>query len=29
VFKDPINFWRIFFIITLIGSIVGLKAVSN
>ena len=28
VFKEPTNFWRIFFIITLIGSIVGLKAVS-
>ena len=29
VFKDPANFWRIFFIVTLIGSIVGLKAVSQ
>lgn len=29
VFKDPANFWRIFFIITLIGSIIGLKAVSH
>jgi quaternary ammonium compound-resistance protein SugE len=28
-FKDPISFWRIFFIITLIGSVVGLKFVSN
>lgn len=28
VFKDPSNFWRIFFIFTLIGSIIGLKAVS-
>jgi quaternary ammonium compound-resistance protein SugE len=28
VFKDPANFWRIFFLLTLIGSIVGLKAVS-
>ncbi|WP_447637227.1 DMT family transporter [Flavobacterium microcysteis] len=28
VFKDPANFWRIFFIVTLIASIVGLKAVS-
>ena len=28
-FKDPINFWRIFFIITLIGSIIGLKAMSH
>lgn len=29
VFKDPISFWRLFFIFTLIGSIVGLKAVSS
>ena len=29
VFKDPANFWRIFFIFTLIGSIIGLKAVST
>jgi quaternary ammonium compound-resistance protein SugE len=29
VFKDPANFWRIFFIITLIGSIIGLKSVSH
>jgi quaternary ammonium compound-resistance protein SugE len=29
LFKDPISFWRIFFIITLIGSILGLKMVSN
>lgn len=28
VFKDPVHFWRIFFIITLIGSIIGLKTVS-
>ena len=28
-FKEPISFWRIFFIITLIGSIVGLKYVSS
>jgi quaternary ammonium compound-resistance protein SugE len=28
-FKDPVNFWRIFFITTLIGSIVGLKALSH
>lgn len=28
-FKDPVSFWRVFFIITLIGSIVGLKAVSH
>ncbi|WP_428229654.1 DMT family transporter [Flavobacterium sp.] len=29
VFKDPTNFWRLFFIATLIGSIIGLKAVSH
>lgn len=29
VFKEPANFWRIFFITTLIGSIIGLKAVSH
>lgn len=29
IFKEPATFWRIFFIITLIGSIVGLKAVSS
>lgn len=28
VFKEPATFWRLFFIVTLIGSIVGLKAVS-
>ncbi len=28
-FKEPADFWRIFFITTLIGSIVGLKAVSS
>lgn len=28
-FKDPATFWRVFFIITLIGSIIGLKAVSH
>lgn len=28
-FKDPASFWRIFFILTLIGSIIGLKFVSN
>ena len=27
-FKDPITFWRMFFLVTLIGSIVGLKAVA-
>ena len=28
-FKDPANFWRLFFIATLIASIIGLKAVSH
>ena len=28
-FKEPATFWRIFFIITLIISIVGLKFVTN
>ena len=28
-FKDPVTFWRVFFIATLIGSIIGLKVVSN
>ena len=29
VFKEPVTFLRLFFITTLIGSIVGLKAVSH
>lgn len=29
VFKDPVTFWRVFFIITLIGSIIGLKSVTH
>ena len=29
VFKDPVSFWRLFFITTLIGSVVGLKVVSS
>ncbi len=29
IFKDPINFWRLFFITTLVGSIIGLKSVSH
>jgi quaternary ammonium compound-resistance protein SugE len=29
VFKEPATFWRIFFITTLIGSIIGLKSVSH
>lgn len=28
-FKEPAAFWRLFFISTLIGSIIGLKYVSN
>ncbi len=28
VFGDPAHFWRLFFILTLIGSIIGLKFVS-
>ncbi len=28
-FKEPMSFWRIFFLITLISSIVGLKFVAN
>lgn len=28
-FKEPSDFWRLFFIFTLIASIVGLKAVSH
>lgn len=29
VFKEPSTFWRIFFLLTLISSIIGLKAVSH
>lgn len=29
VFKEPATFWRLFFITTLIASIVGLKMVSH
>ena len=29
LFREPVTFWRMFFLFTLIGSIVGLKAVSN
>jgi quaternary ammonium compound-resistance protein SugE len=29
VFKEPVTFWRLFFLIALIGSIVGLKAISR
>lgn len=28
-FKEPADFWRLFFITTLIASIVGLKVVSH
>lgn len=29
IFKEPATFWRLFFLFTLIGSIVGLKAASH
>lgn len=29
IFKEPATFWRLFFIMTLIISIIGLKVVSN
>jgi quaternary ammonium compound-resistance protein SugE len=29
VFKEPVTFWRIFFLTTLISSIIGLKAFSE
>ncbi len=29
IFNEPAHFWRLFFVATLIGSIVGLKAVSE
>lgn len=28
-FKEPTDFWRIFFIVTLISSIIGLKFMTN
>jgi quaternary ammonium compound-resistance protein SugE len=28
-FKEPADFWRLFFITTLIASIIGLKVVSH
>lgn len=28
IFKEPATFWRLFFLFTLIGSIIGLKFVS-
>jgi len=29
IFKEPATFWRLFFICTLISSIIGLKSVSH
>ncbi|MFD2551653.1 DMT family transporter [Bizionia sediminis] len=29
IFKEPVHFWRLFFITTLIASIIGLKLVSH
>lgn len=29
IFKEPADFWRLFFLSTLISSIIGLKAVSH
>lgn len=29
IFNEPATFWRMFFVLTLIASVVGLKAVSN
>lgn len=29
VFKEPVYFWRLFFLATLIASLIGLKFVSN
>ncbi|WDF68247.1 multidrug efflux SMR transporter [Sphingobacterium oryzagri] len=29
IFKEPADFWRVFFIFTLIASIIGLKVVSS
>ncbi|WP_294609056.1 multidrug efflux SMR transporter [uncultured Bacteroides sp.] len=29
IFKEPATAWRVFFIVTLIGSIIGLKVVSH
>lgn len=28
-FKEPATFWRLLFLLTLIGSVIGLKAVSH
>lgn len=29
IFKEPVDFWRVFFLIALVSSIVGLKVVSH
>ena len=29
VFREPVSFWRLFFIVMLISSIIGLKMVSH
>jgi len=29
IFREPVAFWRVFFLFTLIASIVGLKFVSH
>ena len=29
IFEEPATFWRMFFVVTLIASVVGLKMVSN
>ncbi|BES61929.1 multidrug efflux SMR transporter [Dysgonomonas capnocytophagoides] len=29
IFKEPAEFWRLFFVTTLIGSVIGLKFVSH
>ena len=29
IFKEPVHFWRLFFLFTLIASIIGLKVVSS
>ncbi|WP_202701721.1 multidrug efflux SMR transporter [Flavobacterium sp. UGB4466] len=29
IFKEPVDFWRLFFLFTLVSSIIGLKAVSH
>lgn len=29
LFKEPVDFWRLFFLSTLVGSVIGLKFVSH